>query len=174
MMRMPDAAQPAASPTPPALMLRPPTAPEASAIVGWRYPPPYTLYNPTSDDWLWLLDPGSRYFALLRAPDDLVGVGCLGRTARIDGGDYTSEPALDVGLCLRPDLLGQGLGAAALAALLAFARQRAAPSAFRATVAAFNQRSLRLCMRQGFWPVRRFWGSTPAGRYACIQLIRPA
>jgi RimJ/RimL family protein N-acetyltransferase len=90
------------------------------------------------------------------------------------GGVYHHESALDVGLCLRPDLLGQGLGTAALAALLEYARREPAAACFRATVAAFNQRSLRLCARQGFRPVRRFCAATPTGAQTFIQLIRPA
>jgi RimJ/RimL family protein N-acetyltransferase len=174
---MHDAAQPAAPPAlpaPPALTLRPVREPEASAIVSWRYPQPYALYNPAPDDWLWLLYPGGGYVALLRAPGELVGVGCLGRAAQVAGGEYHHEAALDVGLSLRPDLLGQGLGTAALAALLEYARRERAAACFRATVAAFNQRSLRLCAGQGFRPVRRFSAGSPTGTHAFVQLIRPA
>jgi RimJ/RimL family protein N-acetyltransferase len=167
------AAQPATPTAPPALTLRPVSESEASAILAWRYPPPYALSNPSPDDWLWLCYPGGGYVALLREPAELVGVGCLGRAAQVEGGDY-SAPALDVGLCLRPDLLGQGIGTAALAALLAYARRERMPTSFRATVAAFNERSLRLCARQGFRPVHRFAARTPTGLHAFIQLIRPA
>jgi RimJ/RimL family protein N-acetyltransferase len=169
-----DAAQPAAFHAPPALTLRPVSEPEASAMLTWRYPPPYALYNPAPDDWLWLLYPGGGYLSLLRAPDELVGVACLGRAAQVAGGDYHHEPALDVGLSLRPDLLGQGIGTAALAALLDYARREREPASFRATVATFNRRSLRLCVQQGFRPVRRFCASTPTGTYTFLQLVRPA
>jgi RimJ/RimL family protein N-acetyltransferase len=168
-----DAAQPAAPLAPPALTLRPVREPEASAILTWRYPPPYALYNPAPDDWLWLLYPGGGYVALLRAPGELVGVGCLGRAAQVAGGVYHHESALDVGFCLRPDLLGRGIGTTALAALLDYARRERAAACFRATVAAFNWRSRRLCAGQGFRPVRRFSAGTPTGTHTFIQLIRP-
>jgi RimJ/RimL family protein N-acetyltransferase len=155
------------------LTLRPVREPEASAILTWRYPPPYALYNPAPDDWLWLLYPGGGYVALLRAPGELVGVGCLGRAAQVAGGVYHHESALDVGFCLRPDLLGRGIGTVALAALLDYARRERAAACFRATVAAFNWRSRRLCAGQGFRPVRRFCAGTPTGTHTFIQLIRP-
>jgi [ribosomal protein S18]-alanine N-acetyltransferase len=57
---------------------------------------------------------------------------------------------------LRPDLTGQGLGAAFMTAAIAFAQQQFAPVAFRATVAAFNQRALRVCAKVGYRPVQQF------------------
>ncbi len=148
---------------------------DADNILTWRYPPPYICYNPQPDDWLWLLDPDCHYYGLRNTQDTLLACCCLGREARVLGGDYASETALDVGLALRPDLLGQGQGAGLLQSVLAFARQTYQPALFRVTLAAFNHASLRLCSRAGFWQVRTF--SSPIhkrGVYATeyMQMLR--
>src|SRR4051794_39826049 len=99
--------------------LRPMTAADAEAVAGWRYPGEYAFYDATADpaDLALLLDPagwGTRYFA-----------------ADLDGklaGFFEFKPAAgevhELGLGLRPDLTGRGLGAAFLAAGLEFAAAR--------------------------------------------------
>lgn len=138
---------------------KPMTAAWARMIVGWRYPEPYTLYNavPTGgpEDTVALLDPDYHYYALLDAHTELVAYCCFGEDAQVRGGDY-STPALDVGVGMRPDTIGQGAGSRIIQAALAFGERIFVPSAFRVTVAAFNQRAQRACLRVGFHQVACF------------------
>ena len=53
----------------------------------------------------------------------------FGIDAQVPGGDYSAQ-ALDVGLGLRPDHTGQGLGVTFLGAILAFAQERYSPTNF--------------------------------------------
>jgi ribosomal-protein-alanine N-acetyltransferase len=122
----------------------PMTQVEAEEIATWRYPGEYAFYNA---DWIpeglaELLDPAQRrdqYFGA-RAGGDLEGFVQLapGR-----------GPAAEIGLGLRPDLTGRGLGAAFTQAAIALARAHGAERITLA-VAAFNLRAIRVYERAGF------------------------
>jgi len=126
------------------------TAEDAQAIAAWRYPEPYDFYDWDRDpgDLAQLLDPsghGVRYFA---ADDD-------GRLAGFF--EFTpGEDELEIGLGLRPDLTGHGLGATYLATGLEFAERRFGARDFALAVAAFNLRAIAVYERAGFREVRRY------------------
>jgi ribosomal-protein-alanine N-acetyltransferase len=138
--------------------IRPLADGEAEEIRGWRHPPPYDVHDegePTAVSTG--MDDGSSIRALVR-DGELVGFCSYGADARVPGGTYTDGP-LDVGMGLRPDLTGAGLGTLCLAAALELAGRELGAGAVRATVAEFNQRALRLCERAGFRRVARFDGA---------------
>ena len=147
---------------------------EASAreIAGWRYEPPYNIYNcdPNEvDEHLQvLLDPQNRYYTVWNEAHELIAFRCFGEDAQVTGGDYSPE-AIDMGGGLRPDLTGKGFGASIIEAAFEFARHNFAPKAFRATVAAFNKRALRICEKIGYHPVETFQ-STHAGQTFVILM----
>ena len=93
---------------------------DAEAIAEWRYPEPYAFYDWTADpdDLRELLEParrGEAYWAVRDDADELVGY--FDFKPKEDG-------TLEIGLGLRPDLTGRGLGASFLTAGLDFARAR--------------------------------------------------
>ncbi|HJQ29634.1 MAG TPA: GNAT family N-acetyltransferase, partial [Rubrobacter sp.] len=95
---------------------------EAREISRWHYEPPYDFYDATSDqdDLRELLDPKLRkdsYFSAFDGSGDLVGFFQFEREGK----------TVDVGLGMRPDLTGKGLGVGYLLAGLEFARERFAP-----------------------------------------------
>lgn len=134
---------------------------EASAreILNWRYEAPYEVYNLNLEDTDQVIgaftNPEFAYRAIVDRAGELVGYCCFGLDAQVPGGDY-DNPALDVGLGVRPDLTGRGLGAAFVSAVLRVARDELAPTEFRVTVAEFNERALRVWQKFGFQPVQRF------------------
>ena len=142
-----------------AFTFRPMDEVSARAISGWRYDTPYDVYNPGSDSVEEMvqafLDPEYAYYATTDERGDLVGYCCFGPDGRVPGGEYEAA-ALDVGTGMRPDLTGQGRGLTYVNAVLDFARRAFAPTAFRATVAEFNKRALRMCERAGFGVAQRF------------------
>lgn len=81
---------------------------------------------------------------------------------------------LDLGLGLRPDLTGQGLGPAFLAAGLAHAQAVYRPARFRLAVAAFNQRAIRLYEKAGFTRVRAFTQTTNGGHFPFLEMTMEA
>lgn len=135
------------------------TEADARAVAGWTYPPPYEIYSGSPDEpaesMALYLEPANGYFAVRNGRGELAGFCCFGTEGRVPGGDY-SEPALDVGVGMRPDLTGQGNGEAFTAAVLAFAERTFGDHVLRATVAAFNRRSLRICEKHRFVEVERF------------------
>lgn len=151
---------------------------QARAILTWRYEPPYSFYNadPTDVEGALqvLLDPANAYHAAGDERGELVGFFCFGPDARVPGGDYGDDDALDIGLALRPDLTGQGLGLAFLLAGLDFARQTFAPPRFRLTVATFNRRAIRVYERAGFRPGRTFRREAGGREYEFLQMTGAA
>jgi RimJ/RimL family protein N-acetyltransferase len=158
----------------PALSFRPLTQEDALTIARWRYPEPYAAYD--LDSWnhdvlAALMRVENQYHAILHE-GEVIGFFCLGEDARVPGWSY-DDAALDFGMGLRPDLTGAGAGHLYIASVLAHLSERYPISDFRATVAAWNQRAIRLSKRAGFHEIGRFASSRrPSSDY--VVLIRAA
>ena len=151
-----------------AFVIRPMTAGDAHAIAGWRYPGIYAFYDADADpsDLAELLDPsgwGTRYFAA----DD--GAGALaGHFAfKLD-----EDGAAEIGLGLRPDLTGRGLGGAFLHAGLRYAAQALGATSFVLAVAAFNGRAITVYERAGFSERERYVHATNGALHDFIRMTR--
>ena len=142
---------------------------DAEAIAEWRYPEPYSFYDWTADpdDLRELLEParrGDAYWAVRDEADELVG-------------HFSFKPkggAVEIGLGLRPDLTGRGLGASFLAAGLEFARERFAPERFVLSVATFNERAITVYERAGFVRERVYMHTTNGAEWEVLEMSRPA
>ena len=145
----------------------------ARAILKWRYDPPYDVYNLRSDgadDIVgYFLDPQNNFHRITDERGSLVACCSFGPDGQVPGGDYAAD-GLDIGLGLRPDLTGQGLGLGTVNSVLDFARRTFAPHTFRVTVAAFNERALRVWKTAGFHPVQTFQGGRD--RRAFVVLVQ--
>jgi ribosomal-protein-alanine N-acetyltransferase len=144
--------------------IRPFTPEEAVVAASWRYPGALSMYDGEPDNWHQFLaatDAGHGYYAVVD-DGDLVGFCCFGPEGRVPGQPATGNDLLDLGGGMRPDLVGQGLGVAGMAAVLAYARVRFSPAGFRTAVASFNRRSIVLCRWAGFRTTTTFHG--PGGR----------
>jgi len=140
---------------------------DAGAIVAWQYEPPYSFYNWTADadDLALLLDLETRegrFFSVVDGDGALVGFFEF----RVEATDVV------VGLGLRPDLTGRGLGREFVEAGLAFARGRFDPAGFRLSVATFNERAIRVYERCGFQPGRTYDHATNGGIHAFLEMTR--
>ncbi len=147
-------------------------AAQAREILSWRYAAPYDFYNPPSD-----ADEASLVIEFLR--DDLgfhavmglrgefIGFCSFGLDGQVPGGDYR-EPALDIGLGMRPDLTGQGLGEQFFGAILDFAMSTRPADCYRLTVADFNERALRLYRKFGFEDSDAFFDSRTGAAYTIL------
>jgi [ribosomal protein S18]-alanine N-acetyltransferase len=148
---------------------RPLTQADAEAISRWHYPEPFSFYDWAEDPWdlAELLDPAARgdaYFAVEDTAGDLVGYFSF---------KVRDERTLRIGLGLRPDRTGQGLGGAFLRAGLDFARSRFEPAQFVLAVATFNRRAITVYERAGFTSVRVFMHSTNGGDWEFVEMRRP-
>ena len=150
------------------LTFRPINESSAREILTWRWPPPYDVYNPrdgeTEKDLVELLRPEYDYHGVYDADGRLVGYCCFGEDARVTGGDYSLPDALDVGLALRPELVGRRLGVSFVQAILRFAQKRCHPVHLRVTVAEFNLASQKVFGHAGFAVTQRFVAPGDDGR----------
>ena len=144
------------------------TAADAAAVAAWRYPGEYSFYDADADpdDLAELLDPsewGRRYFAA----DELDGHTLAGLlVVKLTGA------VAEIGLGLRPDLTGQGLGEPFLRACLRFASDALGAQRCTLAVAAFNRRAITVYKRAGFAEVERFEHATNGGLHAFIRMAR--
>jgi ribosomal-protein-alanine N-acetyltransferase len=153
------------------------TAADVETIVAWRYPAPYEFYDwDPADDPAELLDP---LVGCVVADDNeaaLAGFVCFGTAGQTPGGRRAGlydEPLLDVGLGLRPDLTGRGLGLGFVNAALAIGQERFRPAGFRLSVAAFNARALRVYERAGFVRGESFLSPAAGVETAFLLMRRP-
>ena len=142
---------------------------EAIAIAGWHYEPPYSFYDwsADSDDAALLLGEDTRegrFFSAFDEDNALVGFFEF----QVKGDDVV------VGLGLRPDLTGRGLGRQFLEAGMFFAQERFRPARFTLSVASFNKRAIRVYERAGFAPLRTFDHETNGGVHRFLEMTRPA
>ncbi len=113
-----------------------PLGPEERALLdAWRYDPPYEFYNGEDDP---VLNP-ERFF-VVRDGDEVVGFYYF------DG----QRDAVEIGLGLRPDLTGKGLGLQFFLEGVAFAHDRFPGCRVTLNVAAFNERAITVYERAGF------------------------
>lgn len=154
---------------------------DARAIQGWRYAGEYAIYNMSADDpdeRDELLDRRSPYYAAHDESGALVGFFVFGTSAEIEDrsppGMVGEDGTITVGLGLRPDLTGKGLGVSFVNAGLAFAKAQFAPVAFRLFVMPFNERAIRVYERAGFQRVGLVTQRGPRGERAFLEMRRPA
>jgi len=128
----------------------------------WRYQPPYDLYNvgfdqaheeELKDAVQFFLDPQNAYYSIVDRQGQLVAFCCFGWDAQVPGGDYHAD-ALDVGIQMHPDLIGEKQGL--IEPLLDFAQRTFTPTIFRTTIAALNTPELRAFEQAGFQAVQTF------------------
>ena len=125
--------------------MRPLTQVDAEAVAAWRYPADYAFYDWTADpgDLALLLDPARRRDAFHAAD------GEDGRLA----GFFQIEPSagsVELGLGLRPDLCGRGLGEGFTRTGIELVWSLHGPVRITLAVAAFNRRAITVYERCGF------------------------
>jgi [ribosomal protein S18]-alanine N-acetyltransferase len=106
-------------------------------LAGWRYPPPYGFYDGDQDP---VLNP-ERYYGAHDDAGELVGFLYY---------EQKPERVVEIGLGLRPDLTGRGLGLEFFRAGVDFAREQFGPAQIVLNVAAFNERAIAVYERGGF------------------------
>jgi len=128
---------------------------DVRAIQVWRYEEPYNIYNwEAEDDISEMLDRRNPHYAVKDEQDELIGFFAYGSSAQVWNSSepylYNENNAITVGLGMRPDLTGKGLGLAFVNAGLDFAREHFKPDYFRLFVLTFNERAIRVYERAGF------------------------
>ena len=125
-------------------------AAEAAVLDAWRYEPPYDFYDGEDEP----VQNPERFFVVRADAGELVGFYYFDER----------EDAVEIGLGLRPDLTGRGLGLQFFRDGVAFARRTFRQERVVLNVAAFNERAIKVYERAGFHEtgrhMRRFerWG----------------
>lgn len=140
---------------------------DAQAIAVWHYEPPYDFYDMAQDpdDLAELLNPQSwqgEYYAATDERGELAGFFTF---------RWHDATTLEIGLGLRPDLTGKGLGLPFLEAGLAFGRSSFAPASFILHVATFNTRAIRTYERAGFNSQQTYMQRTNGSEYEFLRML---
>ncbi len=151
--------------------IRPLTVDDVEAMRTWRYDPPYERYDldadPSDVDLMLAAAATGEGWFVANDTDTHELVGFFEFVPLDD--------ELEVGLGLRPDLTGRGLGAAYLEQGLAFARERWAPARFVLDVFEWNERAIRAYERAGFVRGEVYLRRFPDGiEKEFLRMSRPA
>lgn len=134
---------------------------DARSVATWRYDGPLAFYDFLPADLGEILADLPSFSAAVDDRDELLGYFMSGPGAQVPGGreaELYLPDALDIGLGLRPDLVGQGHGVRFVVAGLAHLKAilTPPPERFRLSVAAFNTRAIHVYTRAGFRAVGLF------------------
>jgi len=139
----------------------------AREFLQWKYEPPYEIYNYMpefiEEDLVYHLDPANNIYSMY-SNNDLVGYCSFGQDARVPGGDYGKE-ALDIGLMIKPELTGQGLGKEFVKDVIQFGISQFKPRVVRVTILESNLRAMRVWEKNGFHKTQSFTRTTDQLRF---------
>jgi len=129
----------------------------ANIVSQWVYPSPYSIYSFKKDDETISELMNSEYFICKDLQNNIIGYFCFGVSAQIPTieKDVYNTGILDIGLGLRPDLCGRGLGLSFMHEGIDYARQFLHAEKLRLTVASFNKRAIALYKKAGFSEVAK-------------------
>lgn len=130
----------------------------AEEIMTWKYNSPYEIYSFTaSEEFLSELLDGTYYGVV---EEKLMGYICYGKSAQVPPGAslgaYDSD-CIDIGLGLKPELCGRGLGKDLIKLGIDFLYDKHNAKGIRLSVADFNKRAYSLYKRVGFKDKMRFY-----------------
>ncbi len=153
-------------------------AADARTVATWRYDGPLAFYNLQPADVPELLADLPSFSAAVDDRDKLVGYFMSGAGAQVPGGREAGlypPDALDIGLGLRPDLVGQGYGVRFVVAGLAHLQGHLTPppERFRLSVAAFNTRAIHVYSCAGFRTSAHFTNPERHGVTPFVLMRRP-
>lgn len=133
----------------------------------WKYEPPYDFYDMTADveDYEELIDMKSRadhYYSVLEN-QKLIGFFCVFPVE-----SKTIE--IELGLGLKPELTGKGLGRKFMTLTLVYIEQALGCRKVWLSVADFNQRAVKLYQQVGFEYVNEKTQDSNGGKYNFIVM----
>jgi [ribosomal protein S18]-alanine N-acetyltransferase len=131
----------------------------ARQILNWTYEKPYELYNNELSDEAMREILNHSYFAVVNHVDELVGYFCVGESAQAPIGALFGvyrEVLYDIGIGMKPELTGSGLGYTFFSFILNDIKDTLDPKAVRLTVVKSNSRAIHLYEKLGFVKDKEF------------------
>ena len=159
------------------LVIKPMSESEAYEYVGWRYEAPYDIFNillnpeEMRQHIAFCVDPVNEMHSIHNASGEMIGFCVFGADAQINGADYC-ENDLDIGMGVRPDYTGQGLGVTFAEAVINFGKITHNTEYLRVTILDYNKRAQRVWERLGFEKTQEFVSLHDGGK--CVVMRRPA
>jgi len=142
------------------------TQEQAEAIAfNWHYDAEYSFYDMEADkeDLAEFLDNqkrGESYFVVTK-DDDIIGFFSFNKIA---------INTIDIGLGMKPNLIGKGNGLGFLKAGLEFARSNYSPKKITLSVATFNQRAIKVYRKLGFEDVGTYMQDTNGNSFEFLKM----
>lgn len=143
----------------------------AKIIASWTYDGDYSIYNHDEEFVNECMD--RKHFTFINSNNELLGYFCFGTEARIPTTEKNvyNNDFTDIGLHIRPDLTGKKLGNHFLDVCLNYIQNNFNTNRFRATIASFNKRALRLCVKAGFNPVEEVTHLFSEKKFTIVTLV---
>lgn len=133
---------------------------QANQISNWGYEEPYEIYSMDGSDECINELLNFNYFSVTDDEEKLIGYFCYGEAAQVPAGRkfdvYDDTNLVDIGLGIKPELCSKGLGNEFLLMGIEFGRNMLSIKRFRLTVAAFNERAIKVYQRVGFEKIDSF------------------
>ena len=144
----------------------------AKDISKWKYEGAYSFYDHNEGNAEGYRD--GAHFACMDPVAGLIGYFCYGCEAQIPTLEENVYGVgyLDVGLGMRPDLCGLGHGLPFIGVGLDYARERFNTDSFRLSVAAFNERAVKVYVRAGFQTEREVTNSYYKNKFYIMRRTR--
>lgn len=135
-----------------------------SIASNWHYEGEYSFYDAEADeeDLAELLDPserGDKYYMVKKGNEE-IGFFCF----------EVGHDSVDVGLGMKPELTGKGLGLKFLEAGLRYVLSKYNPKEITLSVATFNKRAIKVYKRAGFEPAETFMQDTNGSRFEFLKM----
>jgi len=149
------------------------TPDHARAVSLWKYGGEYAFYDNSEEDAREFMN--GTFYSCLSDSGELTGYFNFGDGAKVPTIEENvyDEGFLDIGLRLKPDLCGKGLGLGFLNLGLDYARSVFNTRKFRLSVAAFNERAVKVYMKAGFTIESEVTNSYFGNKFYIMKLIRP-
>ena len=133
----------------------------------WKYQGVYEFYNMTSDseDYEELMTPSLRkdnYFQVMKG-NTLFGFFVIEKA-------LDSDDIVDIGLGIKPELTGNGLGQAFLLEILDYIRKNISVKTVRLGVASFNERAKKVYEKAGFVQTKIYDQPTNGSVYEFVEM----
>ncbi|MGM7682557.1 GNAT family N-acetyltransferase [Cytobacillus sp. Hm23] len=131
----------------------------------WHYDGDYSFYDMEADqeDLAEFLDVNKRrdYYYVVKREDKIIGFMSFIETV---------TAIIDIGLGMKPELTGHGLGLDFLRAGLNYAKKKSKPQKITLSVAIFNERAIKVYKKAGFVEGRTFEQITNGGLFEFISM----
>ncbi len=132
----------------------------------WKYDGIYSFYDITADkeDLELFLDP-------IKRGNSVFSVRSEGELVAFFSAQSINYYIVDIGLGMKPNLTGKGIGREFVKAGLAFVRANYNPKKITLSVAVFNQRAINVYRKVGFEEAGRFMQDTNGSTYEFLKMV---